>query len=574
MSIDRFLSGPGVDAGPVSLAAMPLAAWVYAFSANRLCWANEAGLRFWDAGTVERLRERDLSDISLSARSRLAAIAARLAAGHVVTEIWTLYPHGRPKTVRCSMWGTEWNGDAAMTVVVLPGDETYGAMDDTVYGRILSAVATSAERFLVASHWSREIDGLLARMGDAADVDRCYCFEFDPVTGLDPVVAPETWIAHQRAEWCAPGIVPQVDNPDLQGLDMVAAGFPRWIEQFLQGNPVVANGPGQLPESERRFLEVQEIDAISVHPVIAAERLIGFIGFDICSARRLRPFTGWSAPVVEALAAGAHIAAAAISMTETRERLVQALSTAETANRTRSQFLATVSHELRTPLNAINGFSEMMVEGVLGPLENPSYAEYAGHIHRSGVFLQSLIDDVLDMAKLEAGRWEVQITNIGLPAIVQAAIDQVMAQAIRGGIEIERVLAPDLATIPGDPGAVQRMLVNLLSNAVKFTPSGGNVRITGTVGDDGTVELAVADTGIGMAAGDLALVVQPFHQVRGLTVPHGEGGTGLGLAIVKSLIELHGGRLRLSSALGHGTTATLSFPNGAAAPAAAGSSPG
>jgi signal transduction histidine kinase len=263
---------------------------------------------------------------------------------------------------------------------------------------------------------------------------------------------------------------------------------------------------------------------------------------------------------VEALAAGAHILAATISMVEARTALLQALNAAETANRTRAQFLAAMSHELRTPLNAVIGFSEMMVQQVLGPIGNDSYGSYARHIHDSGTYLLRLIDNVLDKAKIDSGRWELEIAPVALSQVVEEALDLVQIQATRARITLETEFDPEVPAIQADAGAVKRMVLNLLSNALKYTPPEGRVVVSARRLPGALVELAVADSGVGIPSGEFATVFQPFHRVT-LSGVAGGGGTGLGLAIVKSLIELHGGHVRLASEVGRGTTVALRFPN-------------
>ena len=230
---------------------------------------------------------------------------------------------------------------------------------------------------------------------------------------------------------------------------------------------------------------------------------------------------------------------------------------AEAANRAKSEFLANMSHELRTPLNAINGFSEIMAGEMFGPMGDARYKEYARDIFNSGQHLLALINDILDMAKIEAGKLKLQYERISVEDVVEDAMRLMRGRAEAGGLEVSIELQ-DLPLIEADYRAVKQILLNLLSNAVKFTPRGGGISVRGErVG--GHVRLAVRDTGIGISPEDLARLARPFEQVE---TQHAktQQGTGLGLALTRSLIEMHGGRLELASEPGLGTTAAVALP--------------
>jgi len=236
-----------------------------------------------------------------------------------------------------------------------------------------------------------------------------------------------------------------------------------------------------------------------------------------------------------------------------------ALVRAETASRMKSEFLANMSHELRTPLNAIIGFSDVMRQELLGPVGEPRYREYVGHIHDSGEHLRALVNDVLDLAKIEAGRMALEESAVELAALLRESLDLVRAQAERGRV----ALALDCPAAPpplrADGRRLKQALLNLLSNAVKFTPAGGEVRLRARILADGGVEIGVRDTGCGLEAGDIERVQQPFVQVESAQA-RTHGGTGLGLPLARNLVELHGGSLALASAPGEGTTATITLP--------------
>jgi len=241
--------------------------------------------------------------------------------------------------------------------------------------------------------------------------------------------------------------------------------------------------------------------------------------------------------------------------------LIEARDLAEGANRAKSHFLANMSHELRTPLNAILGFSEVMTHQMFGMLGSPRYLEYARLIHESGGHLLELINGILDMSKIEAGKFELSEETFEFDEVAGPALRFVKLQADRKGVVLRTAISPDCKALFGDKRAVKQMLVNLLTNGVKFTPRGGEVRLSATRNDAG-VEIAVRDTGIGIAPEDLKRLGRPFEQVDGTHVKAQEG-TGLGLALVKALAALHGGSALIESKLGEGTTVRLRLPHAA-----------
>lgn len=224
----------------------------------------------------------------------------------------------------------------------------------------------------------------------------------------------------------------------------------------------------------------------------------------------------------------------------------------ETASRAKSDFLASMSHELRTPLNAVIGFSEVLLEQMFGPL-NDKQAEYLGDIVASGRHLLLLINDTLDLSKIEAGKMELELTVFALPALLEDGVTMVQERAARHGIECSVDAGPELDEVEADERKVKQVVFNLLSNAVKFTPDGGRVDVRARrVGD--WAEVAVADTGVGIDPADQARIFQEFQQAG-----HQEG-SGLGLALARSLVALHGGTLRVESELGSGSTFTFTLP--------------
>jgi two-component system cell cycle sensor histidine kinase PleC len=239
--------------------------------------------------------------------------------------------------------------------------------------------------------------------------------------------------------------------------------------------------------------------------------------------------------------------------------LKAALVEAATARQAMSNFLAMMSHELRTPLNAIIGFSDVLQREQFGPLGRPRYVEYARDIHGAGTHLLSLISDILDLSKVQAGRLELHEQTVELPEIVAAAVRLVAERAQNAVLMLTTDIPMDLPPVVADELRLKQMLINLLSNAIKFTLPGGSVKITATF-DGGELAIRVSDTGVGIAPADIPTALAVFGQVGSPTTRSPAEGTGLGLPLVKALTELHGGRFILDSAVGVGTTATMVFP--------------
>ncbi len=241
-----------------------------------------------------------------------------------------------------------------------------------------------------------------------------------------------------------------------------------------------------------------------------------------------------------------------------REDAIVARDAAENANRMKSMFLATMSHELRTPLNAIIGFSQMMEAETFGPLGDAHYHEYTGLIQKAGRHLLNLINDILDMSKIEAGKFELNREHIDLRTVVGECIALMHEKAAKDGLTLHKDVPSDTLMAYADARAIKQILLNLLSNAVKFTPAGGTVT-TRLIASNDMLALAVADTGTGIPADQLCRLGNPFVQLRNSAGSTHEG-TGLGLALVRSLAEMHGGTFTIESVEGHGTTVTIKIP--------------
>jgi len=226
------------------------------------------------------------------------------------------------------------------------------------------------------------------------------------------------------------------------------------------------------------------------------------------------------------------------------------------ASQHKSEFLANMSHELRTPLNAIIGFSEVLVERMFGEI-NDKQAEYLADILESGRHLLALINDILDLSKIEAGRMELELADFNLPGAIDNTLTLVRERAQRREIKLERTIGTGVGQIHGDERKIKQVLLNLLSNALKFTPEGGKIGVRADV-RGGEIEISVTDTGVGIAPEDQATVFEEFRQV-GSAAKKVEG-TGLGLAISRKFIELHGGRIWVTSQVGIGSTFAFTLP--------------
>ena len=229
----------------------------------------------------------------------------------------------------------------------------------------------------------------------------------------------------------------------------------------------------------------------------------------------------------------------------------------EVASRHKSEFLANMSHELRTPLNAIIGFSEVLGERMFGEL-NEKQAEYTDDILSSGRHLLSLINDILDLSKVEAGRMELELTKFDLPMAIDNALTLIRERANRHGVRLQHSVDDRLGELTGDERKIKQILLNLLSNAVKFTPAGGRVDVD-AVSADGVVEISVSDTGIGIAPEDQEAIFEEFRQV-GTNYAQKREGTGLGLTLTRKFVELHGGKIWVESEVGKGSRFTFTLP--------------
>ncbi len=254
----------------------------------------------------------------------------------------------------------------------------------------------------------------------------------------------------------------------------------------------------------------------------------------------------------------------AVELRATRDDALRKRFEAEAANASKTTFLANMSHELRTPLNAILGFSELIAHETLGPIGTKRYKEYAGDINMSGTHLLSLINDILDVAKIEAGKMDIEPHALDPKSLIEKALVVVAARAREKGQRLKVDVAISGDALHADERAVKQIVINLAANAVKFTPEGGNIVVSGGPTADGGYEICVEDDGPGISPEMLARVFLPFNQIDN-HYSRMAGGTGLGLSLVRGLVELHGGRAWIESDVGTGVRAYVYFPVGNAA---------
>jgi GAF domain-containing protein len=351
------------------------------------------------------------------------------------------------------------------------------------------------------------------------------------------------------------------DHMEVELINALRANPPR-LGDGVVGRAAVSREPVVVPNileerayapRMRQMLERFGFRASLAVPLLREERIIGGLVVRRKSVGEFRP------EVIELLKTFATQSVLAIQNARLFREIEEKSQQIEAANRHKSEFLANMSHELRTPLNAIIGFSEVLQERLFGEL-NDKQAEYTDDILTSGRHLLSLINEILDLSKVEAGRMELELATFDLPLAIDNARTFVRERATRHGITLDVTVDDRLGDIVGDERKIKQILLNLLSNAVKFTPEGGRIGINARQ-TNSTVEISVTDTGIGIAPEDQPKVFEEFRQV-GADYAHKSEGTGLGLTLAKKFVELHGGKIWVESEVGKGSKFTFTLPIG------------
>ena len=350
------------------------------------------------------------------------------------------------------------------------------------------------------------------------------------------------------------------DHMEEELITALRANPPR-LGDGVVGRAAVTREPVEVPNileehtyapRMRQLLERFGFRASLAVPLLREDRIIGGLVVRRKSTGEFRP------EVIELLKTFATQSVLAIQNARLFREIEDKSRQIEAANRHKSEFLANMSHELRTPLNAIIGFSEVLQENNYSASLNEKQAEYTDDILTSGRHLLSLINEILDLSKVEAGRMELELATFDLPLAIDNARTFVRERATKHGIALDVAVDDRLGDFLGDERKIKQILLNLLSNAVKFTPEGGRIGIDARQ-TDGSVEISVSDTGVGIAAEDQPKVFEEFRQV-GSDYAHKVEGTGLGLTLAKKFVELHGGKIWVESEAGKGSTFTFTLP--------------
>jgi signal transduction histidine kinase len=411
------------------------------------------------------------------------------------------------------------------------GELTRSVEELTALGDVSRALSSTLDLDTV-------LQTIVSRANQLAGTDACSVFEYDEATEA----------FHLRA----------ANNLDDEVVAL-ARQTPIRRGEGVQGRMAVTRQPVQVPDIAqgdvyrgplRHVLLRTGTRALLAIPMLLEDQLIGGLTVNKKTPGEFPP------EVIELLKTFAAQSALAIQNARLFREIEEKSRQLEVASQHKSEFLANMSHELRTPLNAIIGFSEVLGERLFGEL-NEKQEEYLKDIHASGQHLLSLINDILDLSKIEAGRMELELTDFDLPTAIDNALTLVRERAGRRGIVLHQAADEGLGQIRGDERKIKQVLLNLLSNAIKFTPDGGRIDVWARAAD-GAVEMSVSDTGVGIAPADQGAIFEEFRQVG--TADKKVEGTGLGLALSRKFIELHGGRIWVESQVGTGSTFTFTIP--------------
>ncbi|HZD41446.1 MAG TPA: GAF domain-containing protein [Terriglobales bacterium] len=414
---------------------------------------------------------------------------------------------------------------------------------------------------------TRELARSVGELKALGEVGRAVSSTLDLETVLSTIVAHAVQLSVTNG-----GIIYEYDEPTQEfhlrasyrmepELVQAYQATPLRLGQGATGRAAATSEPVEITD----LLQERELPTRGIRPVLSRLGYRSLLAVPLLLEKRImgaltvfrREVGSFSSEVVHLLQTFAAQSALAIQNARLFREIEEKSRQIEAANRHKSEFLANMSHELRTPLNAIIGFSEVLGERMFGEL-NEKQAEYTDDILTSGRHLLSLINEILDLSKVEAGRMELELATFDLPLAIDNARTFVRERVTKHGINLDVTIDERLGDFVGDERKIKQVLLNLLSNAVKFTPEGGRIGINARQAD-GSVEISVSDTGIGIAPEDQAKVFEEFRQVGGEKAKKVEG-TGLGLTLAKKFVELHGGRIWVESEVGKGSTFTFTLP--------------
>jgi signal transduction histidine kinase/HAMP domain-containing protein len=568
----RVISSSPTDIQPVLDAV--------AESAARLCGASDVIIRRVDGGVLRVAAHFG----SVPAGPESVQISSRSIGGRAVLERRTIHVHDiadervraeYPESLAISRGGSGMRTmlmvplvreDVAIGIIglrrpeVRPFTEKQVALLQTFADQAVIAIE-NVRLFKELEARNRDVNEALERQTSIAEILRVIS---GSPTDLAPVL--ET-VTRRAAQLCnAPDArLYLVDNDRMtcvSGFGELSGARPdlQLTRGLVTGRAILDRRPVHIEDLAAAFDEfpdAREPQQAFGHrttlavPLLREDRAFGAI---LLRRKEVRPFSEKQIELVKTFADQAVIAIENVRLFNEIQDKGRQL---EVANKHKSDFLANMSHELRTPLNAIIGFSEVLIERMFGEM-NPKQEEYLRDIHSSGQHLLSLINDILDLSKVEAGRMELELTDFDLPAALGNALTLVRERAQTHGIALNLKVDPGIGTIRADERKVKQIVLNLLSNAVKFTPDGGRVEVNAHLNAE-AVEISVSDTGIGIAPEDQAAVFEEFRQV-GRDYTRKQEGTGLGLALTRRFVELHGGKIGVRSEVGKGSTFTFTLP--------------
>jgi signal transduction histidine kinase len=414
---------------------------------------------------------------------------------------------------------------------------------------------------------TRELMRSVEELKALGEVGRAVSSTLDLQTVLNTIVAHAVQLSATNG-----GIVYEYDEPTQEfhlrasyrmepELVQAYQATPLRLGQGATGRAATTSEPVEITD----LLQVQELPIRGIRPTLSRLGYRSLLAVPLLLEKRImgaltvfrREVGSFSPDVVNLLRTFAAQSALALQNARLFCEIEDKSRQIEAANRHKSEFLANMSHELRTPLNAIIGFSEVLQERLFGEL-NDKQAEYTSDILTSGQHLLSLINEILDLSKVEAGRMELEQSSFDLPLAIDNARTFVRERAVKHGIRLDVDVDDRLGEYVGDERKIKQILLNLLSNAVKFTSEGGRISISANKTDNGA-EISVSDTGIGIPSAEQPTIFEEFRQVGG-DYAHKKEGTGLGLTLAKKFVELHGGRIWVESEVGKGSTFTFTLP--------------